>query len=141
MLATTIEEALAAYLAANADLVALVGARINPDVSSQGASGLSLVFEFQSGDEMPYLSGEVNDLHKDTFQLTAIGDKRKEAAQVRDVLMAMFGGTVARGAWQPGIYVSGCTIRTAATSQPAADGSERQDRETSVLLTILWGRR
>ena len=142
MPATTIEEALTAYLLANADLTALVGTRIYPDAVEQGASGDALVYVHQTGDDTPYISGEANDLNRDTFILTAYSDKRKNAAQIRDVLSAMFAGTTPRGFWQPNLFVQGCMPgRKTALTDPPRDASERHDRETTILVTIIWDRR
>lgn len=140
----TIQEALDAYLKANTTITALVPAtRIYLDaVPEDQTSWPCLVHRFQGGDETPYLSGEVNDLHRDTFELVVVGPVRKTVAAVRDALLAELGGTVARGLWQPGIYVSGCIPQQTwgMTGQPN-DGSERRDREETVSLMIIWGRR
>lgn len=139
----TIEEALDAYLKAEATLTALVSTRIYPDAVPQNVTTWPvLVHSGPTGDETPYLSGEANDLHRDTFQLTVVGPSKKDCAAVRDVLLTMFAGTTPRGLWQPGIFVSGCITSTTASNmgQPA-DASERRDWETSVSLTVIWGRR
>jgi len=139
----TIEEALNAYLKSVTAIAALVGQRIYPDTIPQDETGAPcLVYRGPQGDETPYLSGEVNDLHRDTFELTAVGPVKKDCAAVRDAILANLGGTLARGLWQPGIFVSGCIPSTiSANAQNPADGSERWDRETSVNLMVIWGRR
>ena len=139
----TIDEALNAYLKANATLTALVGQRIYPDVVPQDQTTFPcLVHRGPTGDETPYLSGEVNDLHRDTFELDAVGPVRKECAAIRDAILETMGGTLSRGLWQPGIFVSGCmpSMISSNVEQPV-DGSERRDRESSVNLLVIWGRR
>lgn len=140
----TIEEALDAYLKANTTLTALIPAtRIYEGAIPQDQTTFPcLVHRFVSGDETPYLGGEANDLHRDNFELSVVGDVRKQCAAARDVLLEMFAGTTPRGLWQPGIFVSGCmTGGTAANIEPPVDGSERRDRENSVALMVIWGRR
>lgn len=140
----TIQEALDAWLKANVTITALVpAARIYQDNIPQDQTSVPcLVHRFLSGDESPYLSGEPNDLHRDLFELTAVGPVRKNLMQVRDAILAEMGGTVARSLWQPGIYVSGCIPQQTSgmTNQPN-DASERRDREETVNLIIIWGRR
>lgn len=139
----TIEEALDAYLKAEATLTALVSTRIYEGAVPQDQTTFPcLVHRFVAGDETPYLSGEVNDLHRDNFELSVVGPVRKDCAAVRDVLLTMFAGTTPRGLWSADIFVSGCmTSNTSAAMEPPVDGSERRDRSNDVALMIIWGRR
>lgn len=140
----TITEALQAKLLSEASLTALVGSRIYGDgeIPQDNATWPVLTHRFQSGDETPYLSGEANDLHRDTFELTVHGDVRKTVDAVRDVLLERFAGITPRGLWQPGIFVSGCMPSlTSASADSPMDGSERRDREANVNLLVIWGRR
>lgn len=137
----TIEEALKAKLLSVTSLTALIGTQVFPDEVPQKTTGTALKYEHLDGPEDPYLSGEVNDLHRDTFRLGIVAAVRKNVAAVRDVILSEFGGTAARGLWQPGIFVSGCFPRTGSQLYPPIDGSERYDREATVDLVIIWGRR
>ncbi len=139
----TIDGALNAYLKSLSSLTALVGTRIYPDAVPQDVTTFPvLVHRFVDGDETPYLSGEANDLHRDTFELSVIGPERLACSEVRDVLLELLSGTTPRGLWHSTVFVSGCLCsRTSSMIDPPPDASERRDRESSVSLTVIWGRR
>ena len=139
----TISGALNAYLKSKATLTALTDTRIYPDAAPQDVTTFPvLVHRRVDGDETPYLSGEANDLHRDTFELEVIGPVRDDCDAVCDVLLTLFAGITPRGMWHSTIFVSGCIpSRTSTTTEPPVDASERRDRESSVSLTVIWGRR
>ena len=144
MPATTIEEAMQAFLGADEGFAAVSPGGLFPDVFPESLRVWpATVYRHTAGANDPYLSGEPNDLNRDTFEFVAEGDKRIDAARVRDRLLAVFGDIRAcRGFWTPDVFVSGCMIPEAEAAAAApADGSERVDRQARVSVQILWGRR
>lgn len=136
----TIEQAVKTKLLADTGLTALIGTRLYPDTIQQGATFPALTYSQASGDNAANVSGELNGLAIDTFDLVIEGPERAAVGAIRDYLITNYSGATARGTWGDKA-VRGCVVQQVqSTDIPPADASERHDRQCRLSLVIHWKR-
>ena len=141
-----IEEALKAYLEADATLVGLIGVRLYPNTLPQDLKTWpALVYRQTGSDGATYLGAADgrSTLERDTFELEARSPALTQAAAVRDRLRVLFNGAGCAGMWggASGLRVRGAIFKDVfATEDPRVTGENRVDRGLKCQVTIIWVR-